>query len=88
MVDWIAEFLSSLREWHALVLGALVMYLGAEVGPIAELVAFAVLVLGAIVGIFGDDSVLENEPWYGLAGGALGFLASRFDVVDRLVGLV
>lgn len=87
MPDWIAELLSSLREWHALVLGALVMYLGSEVGPVAELVAFLVLVLGAIVGVFGDDSVLENEPWYGLAGGALGFLVSRFEVIDLLVPL-
>lgn len=87
MVHWLAEFLSSLREWHALVLGALVMYLGAEVGRVAELVAFGLLVLGAVADAYGDDNVLENEPWYALAGGVLGFLASRFDVVARLVEL-
>ncbi|MFB6126742.1 MAG: hypothetical protein ABEJ79_05535 [Halolamina sp.] len=88
MASWLEQFLSSVSEWHALALGFSVMFLGVAVGGVAELVAFLVLVLGAVADFFGEDTALSREPWYALGGGVVGYLAAQFGVVDALAGLV
>lgn len=87
MASWLREFLSSVSEWHALALGFLVMFLGAAVGGVAELVAFLVLVSGTVANAFGEESVLGSEPWYALAGGVLGYLVFRVGAADVLAGV-